>query len=60
MEILVNTTLAENSQLIRLLLAKQDALEHSKFPTNQGHPDGQPVVSPTGEASIPRDAGGGP
>ena len=58
-ELMVNKKLDETSHLMRLLLAKQEALEHQQLPPNQDQPAGQPVVSPTGEASIPRDAGGG-
>jgi hypothetical protein len=58
MEIKFNNNMEETSRLLRIILNKQEALERVSF--NQGPPDGQPVVTPTGEAGIPRDAGGGP
>ena len=58
MEIQFNTNMEETSKLLRIILEKQEAIEQKA--NNQGHPDGQPVVTPTGDAGVPRDAGGGP
>ena len=60
MELLVHTNINETSQLLRKILEKQEAFERTSNPPHQGHPAGQPVVTPTGEAGIPRDAGSGP
>ena len=57
-ELMVNTKVDVTSQLVCLLLSKQEALETKQPPPNQDQPAGQPVVSPTGEASIPWEAGG--
>ena len=59
-ELLVNDKIAETNHILRLLLARQDAVENHQSHSNQDTPTRQSVVSPTGEASIPpRDTGGG-
>ena len=59
-ELLVNDKLEETTQILRLLLSKHETSKRNSLPSDQDTLAGQPVVSPTGAASIPpRDAGGG-
>ena len=58
-ELLVNDKMAETNHILRLLLSRQDATDQHQIQSNQDTLDRQPVVSPTGEASIPPGDTGG-